>query len=194
MSNTTLPGLRRLSDLSSPDEMIRLGPLPAAKALPPNPRRNALMRLPRESHAAERPEREEGRVELLQPSRATVEAVVTAAAMIALADGHVAEKERRALLRFLRSAGVLERHGRREVLATFEAALRGVAPLDLAETCEAADRLRPVASLPGARLVAQAAAVVVLADGVAWPQEIALLEVIRERVGLGGARRGEDVR
>jgi tellurite resistance protein len=38
--------------------------------------------------------------------------------------------------------------------------------------------------MPGAPLVAHAAAHVALADGVTWPQEIALLEVIRDRVGL----------
>jgi tellurite resistance protein len=120
----------------------------------------------------------------IQPSRATIHAVVTACAMIACADGNVAVKERRSLLRFLRHHGVLARYGRAPVIAAFDVAVRETAPLTLDQICDVADRLRDVAGMPGAPLVAHAAAHVALADGVTWPQEIALLEVIRDRVGL----------
>lgn len=117
----------------------------------------------------------------IHPGRATLHAMVTAAAMIACADGHVARSERRSLLRFLSHHGVLARHGRAASLAAFEQAIRDTEDLG---PHAAADRLRAIAGLPGAPLVAQAAAHVALADGVTWPQEIALLEVIRDRVGL----------
>ncbi|MDR3536802.1 MAG: tellurite resistance TerB family protein [Acetobacteraceae bacterium] len=122
----------------------------------------------------------------LQPSRATAQAVVTAAAMVACADGHVARSERRSLIRFLSCHGVLARYGRAELLAAFELAVREAAPLNLEKACTAADGLRSVAGRPGASLVALVATQVALADGVTWPQEIALLEVIRDRVGLAG--------
>jgi tellurite resistance protein len=132
--------------------------------------------------------------ETLWPGRTTVQAVLTAAAMIACADGRVDHQERRSLVRFLRRIGVLERYGRTATLAAFDQAVRDAAPLDLQQTCVAADCLRSVVNLPGAPLVAQAAALVALADGVAWPQEIALLEVIRDRVGLRAPHRRDDDR
>jgi tellurite resistance protein len=54
--------------------------------------------------------------------------------------------------------------------------------------CKAADQLSAVAGTHAAPLVAHAAAYVALADGITWPQEIALLEVIRNRIGLGYPR------
>ncbi len=120
----------------------------------------------------------------LHPGRETVRAVVTAAAIVACADGHVARSERRSLLRFLSHHGVLARYGRAGLLAAFEQAVRTAEPLTLHEAGSVADELRTIAGRPGAPLVAQAAAHVALADGVTWPQEIALLEVIRDRLGL----------
>jgi tellurite resistance protein len=129
----------------------------------------------------------------LHPSRVTVQAIATAAAIIACADGCTTREERRSLLRFLRYHGVLARHTRAECLAMFDGALDEISALDLQELCDAADCLRPVAGTPGAHLVALAAAHTALADGITWPQEIALLQVIRNRIGLdtnrGDARR-----
>jgi tellurite resistance protein len=122
---------------------------------------------------------------LFQPSRATIQAVVTAGAMIACADGHVANKERRSFLHFLHHHGVLERYGRAPYIAAFNAAVRDASLLTLDEICSAADQFSAVAGTHGAPLVAHAAAYVALADGTTWPQEIALLEVIRNRIGLG---------
>jgi tellurite resistance protein len=122
---------------------------------------------------------------IFQPSHATVQAVATACAMIACADGDVATKERRSFLRFLHRHGVLERFGRGPCLAAFNAALHDTSSLTLDEICDATDQFSAVAGTHGAPLVAHAAAYVALADGVTWPQEIALLEVIRNRLGLG---------
>jgi tellurite resistance protein len=149
---------------------------------------------PAASHRSSRRHARPQPPETLRPGRATVQAVLMAAAMIACADGHVDRRERRSVVRFLRGYGVLAHYGRAATLAAFDRAVQETAPLDLQETCVAADSLRSVAHLPGAPLVAHAAAVVALADGVTWPQEIALLEVIRERVGLGAPHYRDDDR
>jgi tellurite resistance protein len=119
------------------------------------------------------------------PGPATVDAMAMACALMAYADGHVAKRERLAFIRFLRQQGLLARHGRRPFIVAFEAAVQTIAALTLDEICTAADDLRAVAGQHGADYVVRAAAQVALADGVTWPQEIALLEVIRNRVGLG---------
>ncbi len=120
----------------------------------------------------------------VQPGLATVQAMVMAAAMMACADGHVAKEERRSLIRFLRHHGVLERYGRAECLASFDRAVRDTGRFNLEEACDAADRLHSIAGTASAWLVAHAAAHVALADGITWPQEMALLQVIRDRVGV----------
>lgn len=121
----------------------------------------------------------------LHPRWETVQAVVTAAAIVACADGDVGLDERRSLLRFLSRQGALARYGRSATLAAFACA---VDEISVQPSYDPADRLRAVAGQPGARLVAQAAALVMLADGITWPQEIAMLEIIRDRVGLGETR------
>lgn len=122
---------------------------------------------------------------IFQPSHATIQAVASACAMIACADGNVANKERRSFLRFLHHHGVLERYGRAPCIAAFNEALRDASSLTLDEICDAADQFSAIAGTQGAPLVAHAAAHVALADGITWPQEVALLEVIRNRLGLG---------
>jgi tellurite resistance protein len=122
---------------------------------------------------------------IVRPSQATIQAMATACAMIACADGSVTSKERRSFLRFLHHHGVLERYGRAPCIAAFDKALGDASVLTLEEICEAADQFSAVAGTHGAPLVAHAAAYVALADGITWPQEIALLEVIRNRIGLG---------
>ncbi len=125
---------------------------------------------------------------IVRPSRATIQAAATACAMIACADGNVTNVERRSFLRFLHHHGVLERYGRAPCIAAFNKALSEASLLGLDEICEAADQLSAVAGTHAAPLVAHAAAYVALADGITWPQEIALLEVIRNRIGLGYPR------
>lgn len=128
---------------------------------------------------------------VFQPSRTTVQAMATACAVIACADGHVGMKERRTFLGSLRRCGALERYGRTESVAAFDNAVHDAASLTLDEICSVLDNLRAVAGTHGAPLVAQAAAHVALADGVTWPQEIALLAVIRDRVGLARPQSGD---
>ncbi len=72
---------------------------------------------------------------IFQPSHATIQAVVTACAMVACADGNVANKERRSFLRFLHHHGVLERYGRAPYIAAFNKAVRDASLLTLDEIC-----------------------------------------------------------
>jgi tellurite resistance protein len=118
------------------------------------------------------------------PNRETLEAILKAAAIVACADGQVSSLERLSLMSFLGRHGILAREGRAASAVAFDEAVREVALLRLDEACAAADGFRRIAGRPGASLVANAAAVVALADGIGWPQEIALLEVIRDRLGL----------
>jgi tellurite resistance protein len=127
-----------------------------------------------------------------RPSRATAEAIVTAAAAMACADGRAEPAERAALHAFLRRHGFPILHGR-DLLRTYDEAVsrtpRDTAP-DLSATVA---KLRPLAGSHAGVLAATAAAHVAVADGVTWPQEIALLRVIRDRLGVsaGGAATGE---
>jgi tellurite resistance protein len=119
-----------------------------------------------------------------RPSRATAEAIVTAAAAMACADGRAEPAERAALHAFLRRHGFLILHGR-DLLTTYDEAVsrtkRGAAPDPTATVA----RLQPLAGTRAGVLAATAAAHVAVADGVTWPQEIALLRMIRDRLGVG---------
>lgn len=121
------------------------------------------------------------------PSRAAVQAIATAAAIMACADGHVARDERRTLVKFLRHHGILARYGRAVPLATFDAVVNRTCHTGLDDACHVADDLRAAAGSHAAPLAAHAAALVALADGVTWPQELAMLEVIKDRLGLRSA-------
>jgi tellurite resistance protein len=101
-----------------------------------------------------------------------------------LADGSVDAAERRALLSFLRRNGLLARYGRRDTLGLLDRAttLSPVAPP--AALSDAADRLGQFARSSASPLIADAARQVMLADGVAWPQEVAMLRDIESRLGL----------
>lgn len=118
-----------------------------------------------------------------RPSRATADAIVATAAAMACADGQAEPAERAALHAFLRRHGFLILHGR-DLLTAYDEAVshtpRGTAP-DLSVTIA---RLQPLAGTHAGMLAATAAAHLAVADGVTWPQEIALLRVIRDRVGV----------
>jgi tellurite resistance protein len=119
-----------------------------------------------------------------RPSRATADAIVATAAAMACADGRAEPAERAALHIFLRRHGFLILHGR-ELLTTYDEAVsrtkRGTTPDPSATVA----RLQPLAGTRAGVLAATAAAHVAVADGVTWPQEIALLRMIRDRLGVG---------
>lgn len=125
-----------------------------------------------------------------RPSRATADAIVATAAAMACADGRPEPAERAALHAFLRRHGFLILHGR-DLLATYDEAVsrtpRGAVPDPSATVA----RLQPLAGTHAGVLAATAAAHVAIADGVTWPQEIALLRVIRDRLGVGAVPAAE---
>jgi tellurite resistance protein len=122
------------------------------------------------------------------PGRRTLDGIVRAGALIALADGTVTSAERQALTGFLRARGLLMRFGRQSTLGAFERAIAELGALHLAAFCALADELRHLAGTPDASLVAGAASRVMFADGIAWPQETALIRIIEDRLGLAPPR------
>jgi tellurite resistance protein len=117
-----------------------------------------------------------------RPCRDTVDIVVGAAALMACADGQAAPSERTALIAFLRRHGLLALHGRRPLLATYDSAV--LRPVSLSDWDAALQPLGMLAGTHGATLATTAAAHIAMADGVTWPQEVALLHVMLDRLGL----------
>jgi tellurite resistance protein len=124
-----------------------------------------------------------------RPTPDTISGLVTAGAIMACADGQPDSAERLAWLGFLRDEGVLAHVSRREMLDCFDNRARELETLKFPELCTAAGNLSRLAETSGARLVGLAASRVALADGVVWPQEIAMLQVIRAKLGLSAKRR-----
>jgi tellurite resistance protein len=118
------------------------------------------------------------------PGRRVLNSIIHAGALVALADGAVDATERHALLAFLRRNGLLARYGRRFTLRLLDRATHLTPAARLAALCDAADALRPLAIDSASPLIAGAARHVMLADGVAWPQEVAMLRIIEDRLGL----------
>jgi tellurite resistance protein len=123
-----------------------------------------------------------------RPSRRTVDGMVKAASIIACADGRLDAAERRSLIALLRRHGALAEFGRRPLLDAFDQAVARPEHADLAALCVVADGLRPLANTPAAQLIAMTAVDIAMADGVTWPQEMAMLQVIRDRLGLAARR------
>jgi tellurite resistance protein len=125
----------------------------------------------------------------------TVAAVVTAASLVACADGRATSEERRALLRFLREQGILARSGRRRTVGTFDQTVEAAADFELVQLNEALSPLSALADKPSAALALEAAQRVAMADGVLWPQEAAMIAVLSDRLRLRtNGRRGPDQR
>jgi tellurite resistance protein len=118
------------------------------------------------------------------PGQALMTGIVTAGAVVACADGVAERSERQALLSYLRKQNLLIWSGRSVVLETFDARvaqLQSGSPEDLRG---ALDVLRTLTGRRRVSLIATAAAHVALADGQACSQEIMLLRIIRDRLGL----------
>ncbi len=113
----------------------------------------------------------------------TLDGLIAAAAGMALADGRVEPAEPHSLLEFLRRNNLLSVLGRRWAIQQFAVELKRAAGCT-DPGADLSDRLRPLAGMAGARLVAAAAAHVAAADGAVHPQEIALLRSLRSTLGL----------
>jgi tellurite resistance protein len=118
-----------------------------------------------------------------RPGPRTLDGLIAAAAGMALADGRVEAAEPHSLLEFLRRNDLLKVLGRRFAVQQFAAEIGRAAACPDPQTA-LADRLRPLAGMAGARLVATAAAHVAAADGNVHPREIALLQSLRATLGL----------
>lgn len=114
-----------------------------------------------------------------QPGPAAMAGIARAAALMARADGRVDPAERAGLLRFLRRAGLLARHGRTAAVAAYEA--------ELARQPSATEVLADLGAQrggPAATLIARAAAHVATADGRLEPAEFDLLRRMQRSLGL----------
>jgi tellurite resistance protein len=106
-----------------------------------------------------------------------LDAVVTAAALVARADGWVDPAERSRLLDFLNNAGLLSVFTRAEILDTFESRVRQLDEPSGARM--AADCFARLAGRSPARLVVEAGEHVAAADGHLHPRELQILRLIR---------------
>jgi tellurite resistance protein len=109
-----------------------------------------------------------------------LDAVVTAAALVAQADGRIAPVERGQLLDFLDRAGFLAVFTRADVFDAFEYRIR---TMQEDGTDPAVERLAGFAGSPPARLVAAAAEEIARADRTIDPRERQILQRIRVALG-----------
>jgi tellurite resistance protein len=109
--------------------------------------------------------------------REMMEALVTAGALVARADGSVDGSERDHLLGFIRQRGLLVRIAPGEILDAFDGRLRQLEQSSGPRSAMAS--LRPLAGWSRAVLVVEAAAFVAAADGEIHPDELRALRHIR---------------
>jgi tellurite resistance protein len=109
-----------------------------------------------------------------------LDAVVTAAALVAHADGCIEPVERSQLLDFLNRNGLISLHTRAEILDLFERRVRLLA--DANGTEAAVEGLRRLAGRSTARLVIDAGDHIAAANGHLHPRELQVLQVIRTAV------------
>ena len=109
--------------------------------------------------------------------REMMEALVTACALVAHADGWVDGMERDQLLGFIRRRGLLVRIAPHEILDAFDIRVRRLHEPDGPRSAIAA--LRPLAGWSRAALVVSAAESVAAADGTIHPGELRALRFVR---------------
>ena len=128
-----------------------------------------------------------------------LEALISAAAEMALADGQADAVEHRSLLAFMRQEKILASFGRSETIRRFtsevqrasvQATNAGAVDDRGQRWLELTDRLRPLAGMATASTIMAAAVHVAAADGVVHPEEAALLRCLSivlnlEPTGLG---------
>lgn len=106
-----------------------------------------------------------------------LDAVVTAASLVACADGRIAPAERRLAIDFLADAGFLSAFTRADILAAFDRRVRELEEEGGGRT--AVESLARFAGLPPARLIVNAGEQVAMADGHLSPPELHVLRLIR---------------
>lgn len=122
------------------------------------------------------------------PDAVIVAGMIRAAALVATADGGVTSSEYEALLRQLRERRLLGSIAPEAVAAGFARLTRHISPFrwDSVESTLAA--LRPLAEDERAQDIAISAAAVALADGITWPQEVAMLRLVNRELRLRPSR------
>ena len=125
------------------------------------------------------------------------DAMIAAAAEMALADGRADPVEHRGLLTFLKKNNMLFLLGRTETTERYTAEIDRVTERQAASSPHQTGsenrwqdltvRLRPIAGMDAAGLIAAAAAYVAAADGVVHTGEIELLRSLRDVLGLEDA-------
>jgi tellurite resistance protein len=127
----------------------------------------------------------------------TRDAMIAAAAEMALADGRAEPAEHRGLLMFLKKNNLLFLLGRTETTKRYTAEIGRATERHAASSPHPTSsedrwhdltaRVRPIAGMESARLVAAAAACVAAADGVVHAGELELLRSLRDVLGLDDA-------
>ena len=110
----------------------------------------------------------------------TLDGIIAAAAAVAIADGVEQADERRSLLQFLRSNGLMGVFGRGKTLALF----RGEIDAAMCDRKDISIRMHHPVGTQGARLIAAAALSVAVADGIIVPEEHAVLRRLHASLGL----------
>ena len=124
------------------------------------------------------------------PDRELASGIICAAALVAWSDGRADPTERRHLLGVFHQHGLAERYGRRDVLAAFNNTMADLRVRQFEAFQAAVSQLDRLAGTPHAGPIAAAARRIALADGVIWPQEAAMLQIVQDRLGLGRSRPG----
>jgi len=109
--------------------------------------------------------------------RDVMQGLVTAGAVVALADGGVAEVEREELLNFIDRQQLVPTISRIDIAETFDRRVRQLKGRDSAEVI--LENLRPLVGLSLASVVLRTAERVAAADGKIHPAELQALKLIR---------------
>ncbi|MHB8884082.1 MAG: TerB family tellurite resistance protein [Methylovirgula sp.] len=117
---------------------------------------------------------------------ALFDAVVTAASLVASADGHVVPAERKLVIDFLSDQGFLSTFTRAEILEAFDRRVREYETDGAAKTV--AESLGRFAGHASARLIVDAGERVAVADGRLSPRELHMLWLIRVALAAPDAR------
>jgi len=120
-----------------------------------------------------------------------MQALVTAGAVVALADGHVKPVERDELLNFIEQQGFVPKTSKRDAGEVFDSRLRQLEDGHTLGTIIRA--LRPLAGLSLSSTVVRTAEHVAMADRELHPSELEALNVIR-RLLVGSANRNQPIR
>jgi tellurite resistance protein len=135
---------------------------------------------------AARPQAASAAVEVGEPNDALLEAVTAAGALVACADGRIAQAERDALVAFMESNGFLFALSRAQILDALERRLRQFKGAGGVEA--ALDRIARFAGRAPARLLIEVGRQIAAADGYLHKAELHCLQCIHIALGAPSLR------